>query len=74
MDKRNASTLGRRAFLRRLGAGAAAAMTSSGALGQESAGDAESGDWERQARFKETEHVRTFYRVNRYPSRGSHPC
>ena len=30
--------------------------------------DTETNDEKRKARYKETEHVKTFYRVNRYPS------
>jgi len=67
MDKRDASTLGRRAFLRRLGAGATAALATGGALRERAAADTHNDDPKRRARFRETEHVKTFYRVNRYP-------
>jgi hypothetical protein len=61
------AALGRRQFLKVLGAGAgAAAMTAP--LATEARADTESNDEKRKARYKETDHVKTFYRVNRYPS------
>jgi hypothetical protein len=60
-------TLGRREFLRTLGAGAGAAAAA-GSLASEARADTESNDEKRKSRYKETEHVKTFYRVNRYPS------
>jgi secreted PhoX family phosphatase len=59
--------LGRRDFLRTLGAGTAAAAAA-GPLALPAAADTESNSEKRKARYKETEHVKTFYRVNRYPS------
>jgi len=38
------------------------------ASGAAAAADTENNDEKRKARYKETEHVKTFYRVNRYPS------
>jgi hypothetical protein len=64
MKQPNNSALGRRDFLRVLAAGA-------GVAASPLASDAEAGESEqekRQARYKETEHVKTFYKVNRYPS------
>jgi len=60
-------TLGRREFLRTLGAGATAAAAVAGPLAGEARADTESNDEKRKARYRETEHVKTFYRVNRYP-------
>jgi hypothetical protein len=57
---------GRRDFLRTLGAGTAAAAASP-LIGAARA-DTESNDEKRKARYRETAHVKTFYRVNRYPS------
>jgi hypothetical protein len=58
---------GRREFLRALGgAGAAAAAVP---LADDARADTETNDEKRKARYKETEHVKTFYRVNRYPSK-----
>jgi hypothetical protein len=66
-DKAGDHKLGRRDFLRALGAGAGAAAVAA-PLGQEAKADTESNDEKRKARYKETDHVKTFYRVNRYPS------
>jgi hypothetical protein len=60
------TTLGRLQFFRGLGAGAtatAAAPLASGALA-----DSESNDEKRKARYRESDEVKTYYRVNRYPS------
>jgi hypothetical protein len=59
--------LGRRDFLRTLGAGATAAVASAGPLAGEALADTETDDEKRKPRFRETEHVKTYYRVNRYP-------
>jgi hypothetical protein len=66
MQSKGKTTVGRREFLRVLGAGAAGAAVplSPG----EAKADTESNDEKRKARYKETDHVKTFYRVNRYPS------
>jgi hypothetical protein len=66
MKKEN-SLLGRRDFLRTLGVGAGAAAASAGPLAPAARADTESNDEKRKSRYKETEHVKTFYRVNRYP-------
>jgi len=59
-------TVGRREFLRVLGAGATAAAAAP--LATQAQADTENNDEKRKARYKETDHVKTFYRVNRYPS------
>jgi hypothetical protein len=61
------AALGRREFLRTLGVGTAAVAAASPLVGETRA-DTESNDEKRKARYRETEHVKTFYRVNRYPS------
>jgi len=61
-------TVGRREFLRTLGAGATAAAAS-GPLAGAAHADTESNDEKRKARYQETDHVKTFYRVNRYPTK-----
>ena len=66
--KKQSKSLGRREFLRSLGAGATVAAAASGPLAGEARADTESNDEKRKSRYKETEHVKTFYRVNRYPS------
>ncbi len=66
MKQSEKATVGRRDVLRVLGIGAgAAAMTPS--LGGEARADSESNDEKRKARYKETDHVKAYYRVNRYP-------
>ena len=59
--------LGRREFLRALGAGASAAVASAGPLAGEALADTETDAEKRKPRYRETEHVKTYYRVNRYP-------
>ena len=66
-QKDNKSTVGRRDFLRAMGAGAGLAVTAAAPIATEAAA-AESDAEKKKARYKETEHVKTFYRVNRYPS------
>ena len=57
----------RRTVLRALGAGASAA-TATGALSVPAKADSETNDEKRKSRYKETDHVKAFYRVNKYPS------
>ena len=59
-------TLGRRDFLRVLGAGAA--VTAAAPLAIEAKADSETNDEKRKSRYKETDHVKAYYLVNRYPS------
>jgi hypothetical protein len=68
MKKQTKRTLGRREFLRSLGAGATVAVAAAGPLAGEAHADTESNDEKRKSRYRETENVKTFYRVNRYPS------
>ena len=68
MRSERKTKLGRRDFLRALGAGAGVAVTASGPFAGAAAADTENNDEKRKARYKETDHVKTFYRVNRYPS------
>ena len=63
-DKRK---VGRRDFLRVLGAGAGAAAVAP-TMSVEARADSENDSEKKQARYKETDHVKTYYRVNRYPS------
>ena len=67
MKQNEKRTVGRRDFLRALGAGAGAAATVP--LATAAKADSESNDEKRKARYKETDHVKTFYRVNRYPAK-----
>jgi len=57
----------RRDLLRASAIGAVA-FTAGGPLAEKSAADTENSDEKRKARYRQTEHVTTFYRVNRYPS------
>jgi lipid-binding SYLF domain-containing protein len=67
MRTKDKSAVGRREFLRVLGAGATVAAAAP--LGaSEAKADTETNDEKRKARYRETDHVKTFYRVNRYPS------
>jgi hypothetical protein len=60
--------LARRDFLRTLGIGAGAAVAGSPPLAREAQADSESKNERTKSRYRETEDVKTFYRVNRYPS------
>jgi hypothetical protein len=68
MKGRGKTTVGRREFLRALGAGAGVAAAAVGPLATDAKADSETADEKRKSRYKETEHVKTYYRVNRYPS------
>jgi hypothetical protein len=59
--------VGRRDFLRALGAGAGVAVAAP--VATTTLADSESNDEKRRARYKETDHVRAFYAVNRYPAK-----
>ena len=65
----NKTTVARRDFLRVLGAGAGVAATAAAPLATMAKADTENNDEKRKARYKETDHVKAFYRVNRYPSK-----
>jgi hypothetical protein len=68
MKKERKSTIGRRDFLRTLGTGATFAAAAAVPLAERAHADTESNDEKRKSRYRESEHVKTFYRVNRYPS------
>jgi hypothetical protein len=59
----------RRDFLRVLGAGAGVAASTATPLATAAKADSENNDEKRKARYKETDHVKAYYRVNRYPSK-----
>ena len=69
MTQDRKATLGRRDFLRTLGAGATVAAAGAGSLAPQARADNESNDEKRKARYRETDHVKTYYRVNRYPQK-----
>jgi hypothetical protein len=68
MKRERKSAVGRRDILRTLGAGAALAAAAVGPLSERARADSETNDEKRKSRYRETEHVKTYYRVNRYPS------
>ncbi len=65
MKRNETAKLGRRDVLRVLGVGAGVAATSAAPLAT-AAQATESDADKKKARYKETDHVKTFYRVNRY--------
>lgn len=69
MSTERKATLGRRQLLRAVGAGATVAAAVPFAT--EALADSETNDEKRKARYKETDHVKAYYRVNRYPSKNS---
>lgn len=65
--KEEKSKLGRRDFLRAVSAGAGLAVTSAAPLATEAAA-AESDQDKRKARYNpNSDHIKAYYRVNRYP-------
>jgi len=69
MKRERKTTLGRREFLRALGAGATVAAAAATPLAGDAHADTESNDEKRKARYQaNSQEVQTFYRVNRYPS------
>jgi secreted PhoX family phosphatase len=66
MKRQRVAKLGRRQFLGSLALGAA--VTATAPLATEAMADTETSDEKRKSRYKETEHVKSYYRVNRYPS------
>jgi hypothetical protein len=67
MKQEPRAKVGRREFLRTLGVGASAAVASAGPLAGQARADTETDDQKRKPRYSETEHVKAYYRVNRYP-------
>jgi hypothetical protein len=69
MKDASEAKMGRRDFLRVLGvsAGAAAGATT---LTSGAHADSESNQEKTKSRYRETEHVKAFYRVNRYPTKS----
>ena len=65
MKAQSKLSLRRRQFFRVLGASTAAGAI--GSIATEAVADSESNDEKRRARYRETDEVKTYYRVNRYP-------
>jgi GH24 family phage-related lysozyme (muramidase) len=67
-DEKKKMTAGRRDFLRKIGIGTiGAGATLASPLIAPAQADSESEVEKRKARYRETEDVKAFYRVNRYP-------
>lgn len=60
------TSLERRQFLRAIGVGAA--LTAASPFAMDARADSETSDEKRKPRYKESDHVKSYYRVNRYPS------
>jgi len=69
MKAEGKARMGRRDFLRALGAGTGVAAVAAGPLAGSARADGETSADKLKARYRETEHVRAFYRVNRYPTK-----
>jgi hypothetical protein len=68
MKSNRKATVGRREFLRALGAGAGVAVTAAAPLATEARADSESNDVKRKARYQaNSADIQNYYRVNRYP-------
>jgi hypothetical protein len=68
MKEEKKTKVGRRDFLRAVGAGTGLAAVALTPLAMPAKADTENNDEKRKSRYKETDEVKTFYRVNRYPS------
>lgn len=68
-EKEKKVAVGRRDILRKIGIGtlSAGATLATPLVGPAQA-DSENNDEKRKARYTESDHVKTYYRVNRYPS------
>ena len=66
MKQNEKAKLGRRDVLRALGFGAGAAAMAP-TLASEARADTENNDDKRKARYRESDHVKAYYHVNRYP-------
>ena len=67
MKQQDKTKLGRRDFLRAMGAGAGLAVTAAAPLATEATATESDAD-KKKARYKETDHVKAYYKVNRFPS------
>jgi anaerobic selenocysteine-containing dehydrogenase len=67
MKQERQAKVGRRDFLRAMGAGASAAVAGAGPLAGQARADTETDEEKRKPRYRETEDVKNYYRVNRYP-------
>jgi hypothetical protein len=67
MKEQDKTKVARRDLLRAIGIGAGVAATTAAPLATVAKADSETNDEKRKARYKETDDVKAFYRVNRYP-------
>ena len=65
MKAKNKTRVGRREFLQALSLGAAVAAVP---LATEAKAESETNDEKRKSRYRESAHIKSYYRVNRYPS------
>jgi hypothetical protein len=65
-DDQTRKSVDRRSFFRGLGGAAAVAGAAAATGVQPAAAQQESANDRRKARYRETEHVKNFYRTNRY--------
>jgi hypothetical protein len=71
MSEDKKTTVGRRDFLHKVGMGTVGAgATFATPLVGSAQADSETNDEKRKARYQESDHVKAFYRVNRYPAKG----
>jgi len=68
MQDKRATELSRRNFLRAFG-GASTTAVAAAALAPSEAHAYDPGEEETRARYRETDHVKAFYRVNSYPEK-----
>jgi len=66
MKTKEKASVGRRRFFGLVGSGVAAGAIAPLAI--EARADSETEDEKRKARYRESDEVKTYYRVNRYPS------
>jgi hypothetical protein len=66
MTAQDKKSVGRRRFFRLIGTGVAAGATVP--LATQALADSEKEDEKRKARYRESDEVKIYYRVNRYPS------
>ena len=66
MKQQDKKAVGRREFLRTLGAGASVAAVAATPMAAAPAAAQQNEDPKKKARYQDTDHVKTFYRVNSY--------
>ncbi|HEV8681119.1 MAG TPA: hypothetical protein VGQ90_17210 [Stellaceae bacterium] len=67
MEAQPKAKLGRRQLFRAIGV-AAASVAAAAPVASPALADSEGTDDKRKPRYKESDHVKAYYRVNRYPS------